>query len=431
MLRAAQVMALLAIATILMAGDRPPWRQRSRPDVHHNKLAAARISAQDWPSEPESPATVDPERFAKALRSLCGWMPRGRSTRYSEWTLAAATEFGIDPFLLGALTYRESRCRADKEDLGGVGLTLLAPAMYRRDFRGRNYLYKVHEEGRWQERSLAFPKFGFHGGLRRAEVNLYLAAGLLRAWRDQEETVHSYFEQVPHRHYVSHWIWGDRVPSARAEDRVLGDRRRLLEYYGARERAAPVAGLGLQLHSPLDGAPRVVSSGLGSERDGGRRSHRGIDIESQFGETVRAVADGKVTYAGVDQVGRGKEHFLSRKDINRFPRRQMGRGGRFLCISHEAPDVEGGLRTCYMHLERVDVERGDAVRGGQPIGTVGRTGMRTSAPHLHLEFRTDAGILDPLPLLRPLVIGRAVEWDGHRIVETGKRRKRRTRRKRR
>lgn len=423
----AKLLGLATLALALMGGDRPPWRARKRPDVMHNKLAAARIAPTDWPAEPASPSQVDSGRFAKALRTLCGWMPKGRSERYAASTLDAAAEFDVDPFLLGALIYRESRCRADKEDLGGVGLTLLAPNMYRGSFRGREFRYRVHEGGTWQERSVHFPKYGFFAGLRKAEVNLYLTAGLLRAWRDQEQTVHAYFEQVPHRHYISHWVWGDRVPSARAEDRVLSDRRRLLQYYGSHPQMPPIEGLGLALHAPLDGAPRVVSSGLGSERDGGKRAHRGIDIESEFGETVRAVADGKVIYVGVDLVGRQQRHFMKRAEINRFPRREMGRGGRFVCMLHDTPQIEGGLRTCYMHLERVDVDRGAVIKGGEPIGTVGRTGMRSSAPHLHLEFRTDAGILDPLAHLRPLVIGRPVEWDGHRIVETGQRRKRRRR----
>lgn len=417
-MRFVRVLCLLAIAVLMMAGDRPPWRTRRRSGVFHNKLAAARVSPEDWPGEPATPADIDPERFADALRTLCGWMPPGQHDDYAKWMLSAAGDFEVDPFLLGALVYRESRCRASKEELDGVGLSLLVPDMYAGGFRGKTYRYRVHRDGRWQERELSFPRYGFFASnLKRAEPNLYLTAGLLRAWRDQEPTVHAYFEQVPHRHYVSHWVWGDKVPSARAEDRILGDRRRLLQYYGVLPRRAPMQALGLSMHAPLDGAPRVVSSGLGSDRDDGKRSHRGVDVESEFGETVRAVADGTVIYAGIDLPGQHHNTLLSRAEINEFPRRAMGRGGRYLCIQHDTPAIEGGLRSCYMHLETVEMDRGDSVRGGQRIGTVGRTGMKRSAPHLHLEFRTNAGILDPLEHLRGHLIGKLVEWDGYRIVE--------------
>jgi len=288
--------------------------------------------------------------------------------------------------------------------------------MYQRHFRGHEYIYHVRAGDTWQERTLLLPRFPFNeASLKRAEANLYFAAALLSVWRDQEDDVHAVYPQMPHRHFISHFIWGDRVKSDRAEDRILTDRRRLLEYYGARAVPAPIAALGLSLHSPLDGAPRVVSSGLGSDRDGGERSHRGIDIESEFGEPVRAVANGTVVFVGVDLPGHHHNESMTSQEVNDFPLRPMGRGGRYLCINHDGVASGPAVRSCYMHLHTIEVSTGDTVVGGQRIGSVGRSGMKRSAPHLHLEFRTLEALLNPLEHLSGHVIGKPADPDGPEV----------------
>lgn len=400
------------LAWLLLGAEGPTWRARRRPELHHNRLAAERIKPADWPAEPGSPANPEPGRLAEALRAVCGWMPPGRAESYAEWTLRWAAEFDVDPFLLAALIYRESRCRADQQELGGLGLTLLPPTMYQAGFKRGAYHYQVRVAGRLEPRVRELPRFSFTASrLLQAESNLYLAAGLLAMWRDQHETVDASFEQVSHRHYVSHWVWGDRVHSARAEDRILGDRRRLLGYYGVLSPPPPIAYGGLLLGTPLDGAPRVVSSGLGSARDDGEREHRGVDVESEFGEQVRAVADGRVVFSGVDLVGGHHNEILAPELTNAYPRDQLGRGGRYLCIRHGEGQGEGDLRSCYMHLETVEVAVGQAVARGDRVGTVGRTGMQRSAPHLHLELHSATELLDPLQILKGHLIGTPVEWD--------------------
>lgn len=395
---------VLVLSTLCVAADRAPWRARRRPGVTPNRLAAARVAPEDWPAEPGSPDNVDPARFGEAIRALCGWMRPSRRRAYADYILSSAKQFDVDPFLLGGLIYRAGRCRPTKEDLGGLGLTLIVPRMYRSGFKSRVYRYRVQVDGVWQDRQLPFPRFGFHERqLLTSEANIYFAAGLLAAWRDQEATVHAHFEQVSHRHFVSHWIWGDRVRSARAEDRILSDRRRLLEYYGAHPRPPPVQVEGLSIGTPLDGAPRVVSSGLGFGRGEGRK-HRGIDIESELGEPVRAVAAGRVIFSGVDLPGQRHNSLLSMGETNTYDRGAMGRGGRYVCTRH-ARDGHPDLRLCYMHLEEVHVATGQQVAQGQQLGLVGRTGMLRSSPHLHLEAHTDNALLDPMPMLRGHVVG--------------------------
>jgi len=408
-------LALACAGSGLASGlePKPPWRARRRPDTTHNQLAAERVKPEDWEPEPESPATpsIDPERFTRAVAMLCNDPAPARARERAGLILLHAAANALDPFLLGALVYRTSRCRSDKEELGGHGLTLLPAAMYQHGFRGRSYQYFTREGGGWAERKLDLPRFAFGPGtLLRADSNLYFAAALLALWRDEHATIDATFEQAPHRHFVSHFIWGDRVKSSRAEDRVLGDRRRLLEYYGARPPRAPIPYRGLMLGAPLDGAPRVVSSGLGFVREDGARSHRGVDVESEFGEPVRAIEAGLVTFSGVDLPGQSNHEQLSIAETNGYDRKGMGHGGRYVCVQH-APADGSFLRSCYMHLETVAVAYGRRVQRGDLVGTVGRTGMLRSSPHLHLELLGPEGLHDPAEILRGHLIGTPVEFD--------------------
>lgn len=390
---------------------RPPWRARRRPGATHNQLAAERVKPQDWPAEPDSPATVEPERFTRALATLCNDPTPARARQRAELILEHAAAHRIDPFLLGALVYRMSRCRSDAEELGGLGLTLIPMAMYQGNFKGRSYQYYARQGSDWTEHTLALPKFAFVAAtLSRAESNLYFAAALLAMWRDQHASVDAAFEQVPHRHFISHFIWGDRVKSARGEDRVLSDRRRLLEYYGTLAPRAPLAYRGLLLGCPLDGSPRVVSSGLGFSRDEGTREHRGVDVEAEFGEPVRAIEQGLVTFSGVDLPGQRNHEQFAVGVTNGYDRKAMGHGGRYVCIQH-APSDGAFLRSCYMHLETVAVAYGQRVQRGELIGTVGRTGMKRSSPHLHIELLGPDGLHDPAEILRGHLIGTPIEFD--------------------
>ncbi|MEM9069117.1 MAG: M23 family metallopeptidase [Myxococcota bacterium] len=389
-----------------------PWRRRRRPDIRSNRRATALVLPDDWPAEPASPETVDPERFAQALRQLCGWMPPERPRRYADLMIRYADEFSVDPFVIGALSHRMGRCRPDAESLGGLGLTLIPRRMYGDFVRRGTYRYWVHKDEEWQERTLDVSRFPFsEHRLRRAEENIYFASAFLRVWQEQSRSLNESFEQHPHRHPVSHMVWGDRVISDRAEDRVLTDRRRLLQYYGATPVPVPAERLGLSLGPPLDGVPRVVSSWIGADRDEGARRHRGIDVESVLGEPVYAVADGRVNFAGVDFPGARRNENMTRRELEAVPRQQLGRGGRYVCILHRpsGEDAAPWIRSCYMHLEDVEVQNGQDVRRGDRIGTVGRTGMISSAPHLHFELHSPDGLVDGSEVLSDFLIGRRPE----------------------
>jgi murein DD-endopeptidase MepM/ murein hydrolase activator NlpD len=402
---------LLCVAALLLGSQRPPWRARRRPDAPlPNRLADVRVKPADWGQEPESPPQIDPARLASALSELCAQPNAARARKLGDAVIATAQEHALDPFLLAALAFRGSYCRSDYDDPFGLGLTALPVGMYQNDFKRGSYLYRVRQGQSWATRERPLKRFPFIPAiLQRTEGNLYFAANLLQVWREQHQSIDEHFEQVPHRHFVSHWFWGDRVKSARDEDRLFTDRRRLLGYYGAPLPAPTVIFRGVTLGSPLDGAPRVVSSGLGFARDEGR-SHRGIDVESDYGEPVRAIADGLVVFSGVDLPGQKNHVQLKTAETNAYPRGELGHGGRYVCIQHPTPQGKP-LRSCSMHLETVDVAYGAKVKRGDRIGRVGRTGVKSSPPHLHLELFALDELLDPLPALRGPLIGTPVEFE--------------------
>jgi len=78
-----------------------------------------------------------------------------------------------------------------------------------------------------------------------------------------------------------------------------------------------------------------------------------------------------------------------------------GIAGRFLMVRHKG----GALVTSYIHLREIrsDLVAGRPVRGGELIGTLGRTGVKRSGAHLHFALAVDQGrgprYIDPEPLV--------------------------------
>ena len=108
-----------------------------------------------------------------------------------------------------------------------------------------------------------------------------------------------------------------------------------------------------------------------------RRPHNGTDFGAPTGTPVRAVASGRVTFAG-----------------------RNGGHGNFVKLNHDGP-----YETSYSHLSRIKVKNGQQVRQGQIIGLVGSTGMSTG-PHLHYQMWKNGKYVDamkvPLPRSTPL-----------------------------
>ncbi len=143
---------------------------------------------------------------------------------------------------------------------------------------------------------------------------------------------------------------------------------------------------------PLTGdrqMPMRDSRRFGADRPGPRPAecgagHCGVDLGTERGKIVHAVADGTVALV--------------------YPQ-VRGRAGRYVALDHA-----GGLRTFYMHLDEVrgDLQVGAPIAAGEPLGTVGTTGVHVSGPHLHFALAQvqdgRSWYLDPEVLLLGAVV---------------------------
>lgn len=397
--------AILLVALLLpehASSSASPWQRRvgRNVDERHN-LSYRTITPEVWPEEPGSPPDIDADRFRDAMGTLCPPMPPERLGRFAALVLAEAARFEEDPFLLAALVHDRSQCRPRTPDDGDLyGLTRIDVPMHAPHIRGGEYRYFVREDGGWTLRRLPATDWPFNKWrVARAEGNLYWAAAILRVWREQQADLREAPGAVPYRHHVSHWFYGDVVRGIEPEDRVLTIRRRLLACYHDVVPQASGTFRGHPLVSPLDGVPRLVIDWFGNRR--GMRSgrgHQGIDISGVIGEPVRAVADGRVVFAGVDLHEAGSRQ-LTPAEAEAMRGRKLGSAGFYVTVNHG-----GDWRSYYMHLHGFTVRDRQEVRAGEIIGALGRSGTVSSGPHLHLEFRVGTRRVDPaIPLADVLV----------------------------
>jgi hypothetical protein len=397
-------MTVILITSIsLFAAIPRPWTRRVNRDVVvRHQLAYKNVRPDQWPAEPPVPATIDPVPFEHALGLLCGPMPEARATSYANTILQEAARFQVDPFLLGALVFERSGCRpkthpSEKQP----GITRIDMGMHAPQIRGGSYRYYLLDDGLWKPESLKLNRHQFNRwSLKQLEPNLYFAAAILKVFATQCPHLDRAFGGATHRHAVSHWFYGDRVRDTEPEDRILTLRRRLLGYYHGETPQKITTYRQVSLFAPLDGSPRLMLDFFGNRR-GSRNGpgHRGIDIDAMAGEPVRAIAPGKVIFAGIDLPGKGRSRNLPPRAASKFPSANMGPGGRWVRIAHD-----NGFSTFYMHLKTVSIREGRNVKGGQKIGTAGRSGTVSSGPHLHLELRVGALAVDPAPWLAPVLV---------------------------
>ena len=102
-----------------------------------------------------------------------------------------------------------------------------------------------------------------------------------------------------------------------------------------------------------------------------RAYHSGVDIANRLGTPVIAAQFGRVLFSGY-----------------------RGNYGKTVIILHPQ-----GYRTLYAHLDRITVKRGQTVKQGDQIGTIGSTG-RSTGSHLHFEVHQNGKLVDPLKVVR-------------------------------
>ena len=124
--------------------------------------------------------------------------------------------------------------------------------------------------------------------------------------------------------------------------------------------------------SPLDNA--VVTGVYGSQRilNGKPKwPHYGIDFAAKEGTKIKAMLDGKATMVQPD----------------------LFYTGGTLIFDHGH-----GISTLYMHMKDIYVKKGQEVKQGEIIGTVGSTG-RSTGPHLDVRLNWFGTRLDPATVL--------------------------------
>lgn len=156
----------------------------------------------------------------------------------------------------------------------------------------------------------------------------------------------------------------------------LARRKAELEQIGAaRAQSHDVAGWRQRFVWPLTGR---ISGVFGSQRiyAGEPGSfHSGVDVARPAGTPIAAPADGVVTLAAESP---------------------FSLEGNLLMIDHGM-----GLNSAFLHLSRIDVVVGQAVRQGDIVGAVGMTG-RATGPHLHWSMKWRDARVDPAPVAGPM-----------------------------
>lgn len=102
-----------------------------------------------------------------------------------------------------------------------------------------------------------------------------------------------------------------------------------------------------------------------------RNPHSGLDLVAPKGTPIQAPAAGTVIATG--------NFFFT---------------GNAVFLDHGQ-----GLISTYFHLDRIDVQPGQAVERGEVLGTVGATG-RVTGPHLHMNVYLNRTKVDPELFLR-------------------------------
>ena len=122
---------------------------------------------------------------------------------------------------------------------------------------------------------------------------------------------------------------------------------------------------------PVEG---IITGVYGSQRilnGKPRRPHYGIDFHAPEGTPVKAMMDGVVTLVENDM------YFT---------------GGTIIF------DHGHGISTLYMHMKDINVEKGQKIKKGDIVGTLGQSG-RATGPHLDIRLNWFEIKLDPASIL--------------------------------
>ena len=128
--------------------------------------------------------------------------------------------------------------------------------------------------------------------------------------------------------------------------------------------------------------PGLVTSKFGHRTDpvnGKKGFHSGVDFRGPRGQDIIATADGVISKSF-----------------------RNGSYGNYIEINHG-----NGYTTKFAHMKKLLVKRGDRVKRGQVIGTLGNTG-RSTGPHLHYEVLFHNKPVNPSKFMRVDKLSQAI-----------------------
>lgn len=188
---------------------------------------------------------------------------------------------------------------------------------------------------------------------------------LFKKPEDSTKTLQLLKASEPNTSYLTHTIEAYGVYKIIVQPEIKRTFPFQLKMYTQPTYAFPVSGAG----------NKNVQSLWAASRDGGQRSHEGIDIFAPKGTPLLAITDGRIVSTGERGLG-GKQVWL--------------RDGLF------------GKTMYYAHLDSIAVKEGQRVQAGDTIGFVGNTGnAKTTAPHLHFGiYKGSSGPVNPYPYVK-------------------------------
>ena len=132
--------------------------------------------------------------------------------------------------------------------------------------------------------------------------------------------------------------------------------------------------------SPTSPTSYRISGQFGDQREG--HKHQGIDIAMDENTPIPSYTDG--TVSNIDESGKGN-------------------AGKYIEVTDK-----NGNKIQYMHLNSIDVKKGDSISTGQIIGKSGNTGHSTG-PHLHVQALDEQGkIINPNELFKQYISGSSI-----------------------
>lgn len=187
----------------------------------------------------------------------------------------------------------------------------------------------------------------------------------MELWARNKELEHKLVKAADTTYQIAFEVPNDGIYQLRIQPELLSNGNYTLTIQTGPSLAFPV---------PANANPRTTSF-WGAARDGGNRSHEGVDIFAAKRTLLLAAADGRILRTGENNLG-GKVIFLRPEGKN--------------------------ISIYYAHLDEQLVTPGQNVQAGDTIGLMGNTGnANTTPPHLHFGIYTGNGAIDPYPFINP------------------------------